>query len=200
MSGNAGITASAQGAGAPTPPARAFWRTGATRRQRPCLVRGPGAVVHADGDGGRRHGPHRGPLQRLEVFGGDSTGPGALDRRLRGHSGGALHRPLVAVPRADRDANDEEKRQGSGPLTKFGTIRWRPGMEHIVARSPRAKGRSVTRPCGGGRSGRVQPPRNAPTHRNIARRRLSYGLIESLDNQVARIIRRACGYRFLKIR
>ena len=53
----------------------------------------------------------------------------------------ALYTDRASLYHCDREANDEEKRQGSGPLTKFGTIRWRLGMEHIVARSPQAKGR-----------------------------------------------------------
>lgn len=42
---------------------------------------------------------------------------------------------------ANRDANSEEKRQGSGALTDFARACWRLGIEIITAKSPEAKGR-----------------------------------------------------------
>lgn len=53
----------------------------------------------------------------------------------------AIYTDRKSVYYVDREPTEEEKRQGSGPLTDFGRACWRLGIEMIWANSPQAKGR-----------------------------------------------------------
>ena len=53
----------------------------------------------------------------------------------------ALYADKKSVFYPMRESNEQERRQGSGPLTEFGRACWRLGIAIIYANSPQAKGR-----------------------------------------------------------
>jgi hypothetical protein len=66
-----------------------------------------------------------------------------LARWIRAYGGvpAALYADRLSLYVARREPTAAEKRQGSGALTELGRIRWRLGIDQIVAKSPQAKGR-----------------------------------------------------------